>query len=75
VVAIAATKDGKGIREVTRSGSVYAFGDASFQGPLAPLDPAAPISSATSDPVSGGYWLLSVDGGVFAFGSAFYGAG
>ena len=30
----------------------------------------------TADPSgSGGYWLVSADGGVYAFGSTFYGAG
>ncbi len=76
VVGLAATTDGKGIWEVTNTGGVYAYGDATFQGPNAPLDPAAPVTSVTADPSgSGGYWLVSADGGVYAFGSTFYGAG
>jgi hypothetical protein len=62
--------------EVTRSGAVYAYGDAAFLGPLTSLDPAAPVTSIAADPSgTGGYWLVSADGGVYAYGSAFYGAG
>ena len=76
VVGTAATADGKGLWEVTRTGAVYAYGDAPFLGPDAPLDPQAPISAITADPAaSGGYWLVGVDGGVFAYGAGFYGAG
>jgi hypothetical protein len=40
------------------------------------LDPAAPVTSITADPAAtGGYWLVSADGGVFAYGAGFYGAG
>jgi len=76
IVGVAATPDGLGFWEVTRSGSVYAYGDASFRGPLAALDPAAPVTAMAADPSgSGGYWLVSADGGVYTFGSSFYGAG
>ena len=75
VVGIAATADGKGYWEVTRSGAVYAYGDAAYQGPAAALDPAAPIVSITAQPGSGGYWLVGADGGVFAYGAGYYGAG
>jgi hypothetical protein len=76
VVAIAATDDGTGVWEVTRSGAVFAYGDAPFLGPMSVLDPAAPVTSITADPsATGGYWLVSADGGVFAYGAGFYGAG
>jgi len=76
VVAIAATSDGKGIWEVTRSGAVFAYGSAPFLGPLTNLNAAAPVTSITADPAAtGGYWLVSADGGVFAYGAGFYGAG
>jgi len=76
VVAIAATSDGMGVWEVTRTGAVFAYGDAPFLGPLTILDPAAPVTSITADPAAtGGYWLVSADGGVFAYGAGFYGAG
>ena len=35
----------------------------------------APVIGITRDPASGGYWEVSIDGGVFAFDAAFYGAG
>ena len=61
--------------EVTRAGNVYAYGDAGYQGPNAALDPNAPIQTVTSDPATGGYWLIGADGGVYAYGAGFYGAG
>jgi len=65
-----------GVWEVTRTGAVFAYGDAPFLGPLTILDPAAPVTSITADPAAtGGYWLVSADGGVFAYGAGFYGAG
>jgi len=36
---------------------------------------AAPIVGMTSDPATGGYWLVGSDGGVFAYGAPFLGAG
>ena len=27
------------------------------------------------DPATGGYWLVGADGGIFAYGAPFYGAG
>jgi hypothetical protein len=35
----------------------------------------APIAGAAIDRANGGYWLVGVDGGIFAFGAPFYGAG
>jgi|GEM_PF-1322928 len=76
VVDVAGTTSGAGFWEVTRAGAVYAYGDAPFRGPLAPLALGAPVTTVTSDPSgSNGYWLVSADGGVFTFASAFYGAG
>jgi len=28
-----------------------------------------------ADAITGGYWLVACDGGIFSFGSPFYGAG
>ena len=75
VVGIASTADGKGVWEVTRTGAVYAYGDAAFRGPDAPLQPAAPIEGISADATAGGYWLVGADGGVYAYGAGFYGAG
>jgi len=75
VVAVTGTVDGKGFWAVTRTGSVFAFGDAVFHGPTAPLDPAAPVTAVTVDPAGRGYWLAGADGGVYTFGPPFYGAG
>jgi hypothetical protein len=76
IVSAASTPDGNGLWEVNANGAVYAYGDAAFLGPVAPLNPATPVVSVTADPAAtGGYWLASTDGGVYAYGSAFYGAG
>jgi hypothetical protein len=29
----------------------------------------------TSDPATGGYWLTGADGGIYAYGAGFFGAG
>jgi hypothetical protein len=74
-VGIASNADGKGLWEVTRTGAVYTYGDAAFQGPYTPLQPAAPIEGITADQSTGGYWLVGADAGVYAYGAGFYGAG
>ena len=35
----------------------------------------APVVGMAADPATGGYWLVGADGGVFAFGAPFFGAG
>jgi hypothetical protein len=52
------------------------FGDAIFSGdvPSLHLSLNAPIVGITPDPVTGGYWLIGSDGGVFSFGAPFFGS-
>ncbi|WP_298445455.1 hypothetical protein [Ferrimicrobium sp.] len=79
VVAAAATPQGGGYWIVTKSGHVYAFGDAKYYGDTytdgitglsgaRPLN--GPIVGIVADPEGTGYWLFAADGGVFNFGSA-----
>ncbi len=75
VVGIEAAHDGTGYWEVTRSGGVYAYGEAPFQGSAGALPLNTPVSGMAVDAANGGYWLTALDGGVFAFGAPFWGAG
>lgn len=74
VVGMAATADGLGYWEVTSNGAVYTFGNAQAQGGMNHTSLNAPIVGITTDPNTGGYWLLAADGGVFAFDAPFYGS-
>ena len=80
IVGIAATPDGKGYWLVDRYGCVYSFGDATFYGDPAKLNPAlpaggsnsveplaAPVVGIAATPDGKGYWEVAADGGVFAF--------
>ncbi|WP_298344860.1 G1 family glutamic endopeptidase [Ferrimicrobium sp.] len=79
IVGAAPTPDGGGYWIVTKSGHVYAYGDAKYYGDTytdgltglsgsKPLN--APIVGIAADPSGGGYWLVASDGGVFNFGNA-----
>jgi hypothetical protein len=85
IVAAEAMPNGEGYRLFAADGGVFDFGDAGFVGSLpcsAPGSPGGlciipnrPITSAVSDPLGEGYWLMGGDGGVFALGDApFYGS-
>jgi hypothetical protein len=64
-----------GVRSVTSSGEVVAFGDAAFLGSAAEFKPNQPIVGMATTPSRNGYWLVASDGGVFAFGDArFFGS-
>ena len=56
-------------------GGVFSFGSATFQGSTGFVSLNAPVSGMAVDPATGGYWLVSQDGGVFGFGAPFLGAG
>ena len=62
-VKATATADGNGYWLVTKTGGVYAFGDAAYYG--------APghgiVTSAVRTPDGRGYWVLLSDGEVFAY--------
>jgi hypothetical protein len=73
VVGVVSTPDGGGYLEVTRNGTVSAFGDASYLGDLpARHVHAADIVALARTPDGAGYWLIGKDGGIFAFGDARY---
>ncbi len=75
IVAGAMTPDDKGFYLVGANGKVYVLlGDGTFQGDASNLPLNAPIVSMAVDPVTGGYWLVGKDGGVFSFGAPFFGS-
>ena len=59
---------------MSTTGQVFSYGDAAFAGDTrcAPLNGS--IVGITPDPVTGGYWLVGSDGGVFSFGAPFFGS-
>ncbi len=71
---MAATPDGLGYWEVSTTGHVFTFGDAQFAGDTEGIHLHAPIVGMTPDPVTGGYWLIGSDGGVFSFDAPFFGS-
>ena len=82
IVGITPTSDRQGYWLVASDGGVFAFGDAGFYGSLPGLGfaPTGSVGSAStlSAPIVGmvpsadgdGYFMVSSDGGVFAFGDA-----
>jgi hypothetical protein len=69
------TPDDQGFYLVGANGKVYVLlGDGKFQGDASSLPLNAPIVSMAVDPVTGGYWLLGKDGGVFSYGAPFFGS-
>jgi hypothetical protein len=75
IVGGAMTPDNKGMYLVGANGKVYVMlGDGAFQGDASGLPLNAPIVSMAVDPVTGGYWLVGKDGGVFSYGAPFYGS-
>jgi hypothetical protein len=81
ITGIAATPDHKGYWLVGSDGGVFAFGDARFFGSLPELRarhasagahpiPSAPIVGITSTEGGHGYYLVSSEGAVYAFGDA-----
>ncbi len=74
VVGAAAMPDGFGYYEVDAKGDVAAFGGAPCYGALTGLALNKPIVGMAYDPVTGGYWLVASDGGVFAANAPFYGS-
>ena len=81
IVGITPTADRNGYWLVASDGGIFAFGDAGYHGsiPGAGLNPAgsglphslnAPIVGMVPSSDGGGYFMVSSDGGVFAFGDA-----
>jgi len=75
---LASTSNGAGYWMVTTSGAVYAFGNAVYQGGANTL--STPLNGEATDIVRGtgggsnGYTIVAEDGGVFNFGTAFWGS-
>ncbi len=69
-VAIAPTSDAGGYWVTAADGSLFAFGDATFDGSMGaqPLNQPIVGMAATGD--SRGYWMVAADGGIFSFGDA-----
>jgi hypothetical protein len=75
IVGAALTPDDKGMYLAGADGKVYVLlGDGNFQGDASNLPLNAPIVGMAVDPITGGYWLLGKDGGVFSYGAPFYGS-
>jgi len=55
-------------------GGVFAFGSAGFVGSMGSVALRAQVVGGASDPVTGGYWEVGADGGVFAFDANFAGS-
>ncbi|HSZ36916.1 MAG TPA: Ig-like domain-containing protein [Acidimicrobiales bacterium] len=75
IVGAALTPSDNGMYLVGADGKVYVLvGDGHFQGDASGIRLNAPIVAMAVDPVTGGYWLLGRDGGVFSYGAPFYGS-
>jgi subtilase family serine protease len=83
VVGISPTADKGGYWLVASDGGIFAFGDAGYYGsiPGDGLSPAgsglphslnAPIVAMVPSSDGGGYFMVASDGGVFAFGDAYF---
>lgn len=75
IVGGAMTPDDKGLYLVGADGKVYNLqGDGQLQGDASNLHLNAPMVGMAVDPLTGGYWLLGQDGGVFSYNAPFYGS-
>lgn len=75
VVGIARTPDNAGGYYLAEAnGAVKAFGDAVLRGDMKGKPLNKPIVGIAVNPVTGGYWEVGGDGGVFSFGAGFYGS-
>jgi hypothetical protein len=74
VAGIDGTRDGGGYYLAEANGAVKAFGDAVWRGDMKGKPLNKPIVGVAVNPVTGGYWEVGGDGGVFSFGAGFYGS-
>jgi hypothetical protein len=75
VVAMASTPDQNGYYLVSKSGGVFAYGDAVWYGSIAHFHLASPTVAIAVTPSGRGYYLVTKAGNVFNFGDApFYGS-
>jgi len=68
IAGVAATPTGAGLWRVTKTGRVYATGDAPSLGSA--TGKHAPIVGIAATPSGAGYWLVARDGTVWGFGDA-----
>jgi hypothetical protein len=74
VVGIAADPSGAGYWEVAANGSLFAAGNAAFDGSMGGKGLTAPVVGVVADPATGGYWEVAADGGIFSFDAPFFGS-
>ncbi len=74
IVGISSTADGKGYFLLAGDGSVYAFGDAKYQGSEGDYRGSGTPVAITTDFATGGYWVTTASGHVYNFGAPFYGS-
>ena len=65
-----ATPDRQGYWLVGADASVFAYGDAPYEGDAGGTVRPWPITAAAATPDGGGYWLVTTVGHVLAFGDA-----
>ena len=74
VVGVASDPSGGGYWEVASDGSLFAAGNAAFDGSMRGKALAARVVGVAADPATGGYWEVARDGGIFSFGAPYYGS-
>ena len=74
VVGVAADASGGGYWEVAADGSLFAAGNAAFDGSMHGKPLTARVVGVAADPATGGYWEVASDGGIFSFGAPYYGS-
>ncbi|HUY30787.1 MAG TPA: kelch repeat-containing protein, partial [Acidimicrobiales bacterium] len=72
IVAMGATRDGRGYYLVSSFGGVFNYGDAHFYGSLARVRTSAPVVAFAVTPDGRGYYLVTAGGAVYRFGDASY---
>jgi hypothetical protein len=73
-VSLSSTPSGQGYWIFTSAGRVITKGDATNLGDMAGKHLNASVVSSTVAPDGSGYWMVAADGGVFSFGTPFWGS-
>jgi hypothetical protein len=71
---VGAGEAAEGYHLFAQDGGVFAFGASRFAGSMGGVALAAPVVAGARDPVTGGYWEVGADGGVFAFDADYTGS-
>jgi hypothetical protein len=73
---MAPTPSGHGYWLVASDGGIFSFGDARFNGSIAPLHPVSPVVGMVPTRSGHGYWVVLANGQVGALSDAkFFGNG